>query len=58
MGSVGKIKVETRLTIFFNSAENVVDVVGEEALRIQHRLNKTSDGAEGHVLRVRVPVPL
>ncbi len=46
------------LTILLDAAEDVVDVVWEEALRIEHRLDQTGDSAKRHVLCVRVSVPL
>ena len=45
-------------TVFLDSTQDVVDVVGEEALRVKHRLDQAGDGPEGHVFRVRVAVPL
>lgn len=45
-------------TIFLDAAENVVHVVWEEALCIEHRLNEPRDRTERHLLGVRVTVPL
>ena len=47
-----------RLTVLLDAAEDVVDVVGEEALCVEHGLDEAGDGAEGHVFCVCVSVPL
>ena len=49
---------EKRLTVLLDAAEDVVDVVGEEALCVEHGLDEAGDGAEGHVFCVCVSVPL
>ena len=46
------------LTIFLNATEDVIDIIGEESLCIQHSLNEACDGTKGHVFCMRVPVPL
>ena len=47
-----------RLTVFLDASEDVIDVVGEEALSIEHRLDQTGDRTKGHILRMCVSVPL
>ena len=47
-----------RRTVLLDTTKDVVDVVWEESLRVQHRLDESCDGTEGHVFRVRMFVPL
>lgn len=47
-----------RRTIFLDSAENVVDVVGEEPFCVEHSLNQASNRSERHLLSMRVFIPL
>ena len=51
-------KEKRALTVFLDAAEDVVDVVGEEALCVQHGLYEAGDRAQRHVLCVRMAVPL
>lgn len=46
------------LTILLDTTQDVVHVIREESLRIQHRLNHPSDRLQAHGLVVRVLVPL
>lgn len=46
------------LTIFFDATEDIVYVVREEALGIEHRLDKAGDRAKGHLFIMRMLVPL
>jgi len=46
------------LTVFFDATEDIVHVVGEETLCIEHGLDHACNGTKRHVLRVRVAVPL
>ena len=51
-------KEKRALTVFLDAAEDVVDVVWEESLCVQHCLDEAGDGAEGHVLCMCMAVPL
>lgn len=46
------------LTVFFDAAENIVHIVREEALPVQHSLYQASNCAQRHLLCVSVAVPL
>ena len=45
-------------TIFFYATEDVVYIVGEEAFGVKHRLDQAGDRAKGHLLIMRMFVPL
>ena len=47
-----------RRTIFLDSAENIVDVVGEEPFCIEHGLNQASNRSERHLLGMCMFIPL
>jgi hypothetical protein len=48
----------SELTIVLDATENVVDIVGEEATGVKHRLDQAGYRAKRHVLAVGVLVPL
>jgi hypothetical protein len=50
--------VEKERTVVLDAAEDVVDVVWEEAAGVEHCLDQARDGTEWHVLPVCVLVPL
>lgn len=52
------LEMEGRFTVFLDTSEDVVNVVGEEALSVKHRLDQSSDGSEGHVFGMGVAIPL
>lgn len=54
----GEKEGEMLRTIFFYATEDVVYVVGEEAFGVKHRLDQAGDRTEGHLLVMRVFVPL
>lgn len=47
-----------RRTIFLDTTEDIVDVVREEPLCVQHSLDHAGDGAEGHVFCMCMTIPL
>ena len=49
---------KVRRTVFLDTTENVVNVVREEPLCIQHGLDHARDGAERHVFCMRMTIPL
>ena len=56
--TVSKCVERRRRTIFLDSAENVVDIVGEEPFCIEHGLNQASNRSERHLLGMCMFIPL
>ena len=46
------------LTILFDAAKNVVDIVWEETPGIKHGLDETRNCTDRHVLCMRMAIPL
>jgi hypothetical protein len=51
-------KIERLLTVLLNAAEDVVNIIRKEPLRVEHGLDHARDRTEWHVLRMRMAVPL
>jgi len=47
-----------QLTVFFDATKDIVDVIWEEPLGVEHRLDEACDRPEWHRLVVSVSVPL
>jgi hypothetical protein len=47
-----------KLTIFLDSAKDIINIVREETSRIEHRLYETGNCADGHVFGVCMAIPL
>lgn len=45
-------------TVFLDSTENVVDVVGEEPFGVEHGLDQASNRSERHLLGMCMSIPL
>lgn len=45
-------------TIFFDTPEDVVDIVWEEATRVEHGLDEAGNSPDRHVLCMGMSVPL
>lgn len=56
--TVSKQEGRQKRTIFLNSTEDVIDIVGEEPFGIEHGLNQTGNRSERHLFGVGMPVPL
>lgn len=54
-GSVDRACIRT---IVLDSSEDVIDVKGEEATGVEHRLDKAGDGSQRHVLCMGMSIPL
>lgn len=45
-------------TVFLDASEDVVYIIREESLRVKHRLDQSCDGAQRHIFRVCMTIPL